>query len=178
MTNRYEFILAGSGGQGLVMMGILIGQAANEDGYQVAQSQSYGIAARGGVSYSELVLSSEPIIYPKVQKPDLILALTAETCQMFRKKYPDTRMIVDADVISQTEETESLVILPLTEYCRRAGDMRVLNLLSIGVIQGFTGCVSTDAMEQTIRARFPQAAGPNLTAFHQGIAIAEARLNR
>lgn len=178
MISRHEFILAGSGGQGLVMMGILIGEAANEDGYHVAQSQSYGIAARGGVSYSELVLSREPIIYPKVQKPDLILALTAETCQMFRKKYPGTRMIVDADIISRTEEAEGLAIFPLTEYCRQVGDMRVLNLLSIGVIQGFTRCVSIDAIEQTIQTHFPQAAEPNLAAFHQGIEIAQARLNR
>ena len=44
---RQEYILAGSGGQGLVMMGIILGQAAAEEGYTVAQTQSYGIATRG-----------------------------------------------------------------------------------------------------------------------------------
>lgn len=174
MSNRKEFVLAGSGGQGLVMMGILLGQAANEDGYTVAQSQSYGIAARGGVSFSEVVISDEPIVYPKTTHPDLILALTQETYELFRRKYPDCLIVVDAGAVAVPEGDSHIRALPLTGYCRTVGTMRVLNLLGIGVVQGLTNIISNRTIEDTIRARFPKARKANLAAFHKGIEFVSA----
>ena len=174
MTKKWEFIMAGSGGQGLVMMGILLGQAANEDGYIVAQTQSYGIAARGGVSYSEVIISDDTIVYPKTTNPDLILTLTEETYKMFRKKYPEKVIVVDSATVSVPDSEENVISMPLTEYCRSVGDMRVLNLLAIGVIQGFTGVMSVETVEDTIRSRFPKASEANLAAFHKGIELAVA----
>lgn len=172
MSKRKEFILAGSGGQGLVMMGILLGHAANEDGYTVAQSQSYGIAARGGVSFSEVVISDDVIVYPKTSRPDLILALTQETYEMFHRKYPNCLIVVDADAVCVPDGEANAVSLPLTGYCREIGNMRILNLLGIGVVQGFTDVISNEAMEETIRERFPTACEANLAAFHKGIEFA------
>lgn len=168
MAKKQELILAGSGGQGLVMMGILLGQAANEAGYTVAQTQSYGIAARGGVSYSEVVISEEEIIYPKVTDPDMILALTEETYWLFRRKYPEKKILVDADAIDPKDDPNARA-LPLSTYCREVGDMRVLNLLSIGVVLGATAAIPREAVEQTIAQRFPKATEINLAAFHRGI---------
>ena len=174
MSKRKEFVLAGSSGQGLVMMGILLGQAANQDGYTVAQSQSYGIAARGGVSFSEVVISDDVIVYPKTSNPDLILALTQETYEMFHKKYPDCLIVVDSDAVSVPEDEKNARSLPLTGYCRKVGNMRVLNLLGIGVVQGFTNAISNKAMEDTIQERFPKECEANLAAFHKGIEFAVA----
>lgn len=172
MSRRKEFILAGSGGQGLVMMGILLGQAASEDGYLVAQSQSYGIAARGGVSFSEVVISRELIVYPKVRTPDFILALTQETYDMFYKKYPECTIVADADSVSIEKTMSRSISLPLTKTCREMGSLRVLNLLGIGVVQGFTRMISDQAIEHTIREHFPLACEINLAAFHKGIELA------
>ncbi len=174
MTKHREYILAGTGGQGLVMMGVLLGRAASDDGYHVAQSQSYGIAARGGVSYSEVVISPEEIVYPKVTAPELILALTEETYRLFRKKYPKCKIVVDADEVAVPDEDTNTVSLSLTGYCRQVGDMRVLNLLAIGVVVGFTGAVSREAIEKTICDRFPRATEANLNAFYYGVKMAQS----
>lgn len=168
---RVEFILAGSGGQGLVMMGILIGQAASADGHFVAQTQTYGIATRGGVSYSEVVISDEAIIYPKSTVPNLILTLTEETYHLFRSKYPEAYIVADDEFVISAGD-EHAVALPLTRYCREKGDMRILNMLAIGVVQGVYGVISEVAMERTITERFPKAKQANLDAYREGVKMA------
>lgn len=171
--HRTEFVLAGSGGQGLVMMGILLGQAASADGHHVAQTQTYGIATRGGVSYSEVVISDEAIVYPKTTDPDLILTLTEETYHLFRNKYPEAPIVADDEefALSPTADMHT-ISMPLTRYCREKGDMRILNMLAIGVVQGIRDVVSEGTMERMIAERFPKAKQANLDAYHKGIAMA------
>ena len=66
MTERFEIRLAGTGGQGAILAGILLADAAVRDGKNVVQTQSYGPEARGGASRSEVVISTQEIHYPKV----------------------------------------------------------------------------------------------------------------
>jgi len=80
---HFEVILAGTGGQGLILSGILLADAAILEGKNVVQTQSYGIASRGGLSLAEVIIDTEEIIFQQVQKPDCILALTEEAA----KKY-------------------------------------------------------------------------------------------
>lgn len=168
---RSEYILAGSGGQGLVMMGILLGEAANREGYTVAQTQSYGIATRGGVSFSEVVFSDREILYPKTMSPDLILVLTEETYVKFRGMYPDCKIFADRDAVPAGEKDPHVVSLPLSDYCRSAGNMRVLNLLAVGVVLGAAGLLSAGTMEEIIRRKFPSDYTANAAALHAGIAL-------
>ncbi len=168
---RREYILAGSGGQGLVMMGILLGEAANKEGYTVAQTQSYGIATRGGVSFSEVVVSDGEILYPKTTSPDLILVLTAETYVKFRGMYPGCRMIVDRDAAPAGGEDPNAAFLPLSDYCRSVNNMRVLNLLAVGAVLGAEDLLSASTMEEIIREKFPKAYEANAVALHEGIAL-------
>ncbi len=80
---RYEVILAGSGGQGLVLSGIMLGEAAILEDRVVVQTQSYGIASRGGLSLAEVIIDQQEIIYQQVQAPDIILTLTEEALEKF-----------------------------------------------------------------------------------------------
>src|SRR3974390_858077 len=82
-TSHREIILAGTGGQGLIVSGILLAEAAMLEGKNVAQTQSYGIASRGGLSLAEVVIDEEEIIFQQVRTPDCVLALTEEAA----KKY-------------------------------------------------------------------------------------------
>jgi 2-oxoglutarate ferredoxin oxidoreductase subunit gamma len=66
---KYEVVLAGSGGQGLIVAGVLLGLAATRHGLYVAQTQSYGVSARGGYCHAEAVISEEEILYPKPAPP-------------------------------------------------------------------------------------------------------------
>ena len=80
---RVEFRLSGSGGQGLLLAGIVLAEAAIEDGKNAIQTQSYGPEARGGSSKAEVIISDEDIDYPKATDPDYLLALTDDAYRTY-----------------------------------------------------------------------------------------------
>lgn len=176
MAKKWEIVLAGSGGQGLVMAGVLLGQAATNEGYFVAQTQSYGIATRGGVSFSEVVINEEEIVYPKTTMPDVTLALTEETFHMFyREKDLQSLIIIDSDSIPGQGEKKNVISLPLTKYCREIGNPGVINLLGLGAVVGLTDFLSIRTMEETIKKRFPKKYEKNLAAFRKGFHLTAFR---
>jgi len=86
MKERIEICLSGAGGQGLILAGIILAEAAGiYDRKEAVQTQSYGPEARGGASRSEVVISNNPIDYPKVIKSDILLALTQAACDNYVK---------------------------------------------------------------------------------------------
>jgi 2-oxoglutarate ferredoxin oxidoreductase subunit gamma len=119
MGSRYEIRLSGSGGQGLILMGIILAEAIGiYNGKYVAQTQSYGPEARGGSSKSEVVVSDEEIDYPKAMKLDLLLAMNQKSCDEF---YPDLKpdglLIVDSTFVAQLP-TPKVFQIPFTRMAR------------------------------------------------------------
>ncbi|HLE09435.1 MAG TPA: 2-oxoacid:acceptor oxidoreductase family protein, partial [Thermodesulfobacteriota bacterium] len=89
MEKRYELRFSGSGGQGMILAGIIMAEAASIYGDKIAvQSQSYGPESRGGASKAEVIISNVPIDYPKATSIDCMLALTQEACT---KYYSDIK---------------------------------------------------------------------------------------
>ena len=79
--SRYEIRFSGSGGQGLILAGVIFAEGASiYDKKNAVQSQSYGPEARGGASKSEVIISDETIHFPKATLIDLQLSLTQEAC--------------------------------------------------------------------------------------------------
>lgn len=110
MANRYEIRLSGSGGQGLIVAGIILAEAAGiHDGKYVCQTQSYGPEARGGASKAEVVISEEEIDYPKAIKPDVLLAMNQKACDAyFFDMKPDGMLVVDSTFVKQLPTTRDL----------------------------------------------------------------------
>lgn len=177
MVERYEIRLAGSGGQGLVLAGVILAEAAAiHDGFYAVQSQSYGPEARGGASKSEVILGSEPISYPKAVHPDLLLALTQESFDKYAKAVRKGGLvIVDSDAVEGSpSDGYRLVSLPITELARtEVGREMVVNIVSLGVIQGITGLVSAEAIKKSIAGRVPKGTEQvNYKALQVGIEAA------
>ena len=82
MSDRYEIRFAGSGGQGVILASVIVGEAAAlfDEGWDSVQSQSYGPEARGGSCKADVVLSKGEIDYPKAVKPNLQVILTQKAC--------------------------------------------------------------------------------------------------
>ncbi|MCL1984993.1 MAG: 2-oxoacid:acceptor oxidoreductase family protein, partial [Betaproteobacteria bacterium] len=75
MTERYRFLFSGSGGQGVISMGILLAEAAVlHDGLIAVQTQSYGPEARGGATRCDVIVSNGPVHFPKVIQPNILIA--------------------------------------------------------------------------------------------------------
>jgi len=158
MAYRYEIRLSGSGGQGLILMGIILAEAIGiYDGKYVAQTQSYGPEARGGSSKSEVIVSDEEIDYPKAIRLDLLLAMNQKSCDEF---YPDLKpeglLIVDSTFITQIPTLKAFQV-PFTRLAReKFGREVVANIIALGALSHLTPIVSAKAVESAVLARVPK----------------------
>ena len=158
MGNRYEIRLSGSGGQGLILMGIILAEAIGiYDGKYVAQTQSYGPEARGGSSKSEVVVSDEEIDYPKAMKLDLLLAMNQKSCDEF---YPDLKpdglLIVDSTFVTQLP-TPKVFQIPFTRMARETFKKEVVaNIIALGALSQLSPIVTPKAIESAVLARVPR----------------------
>jgi len=181
MKNRYEIRLAGSGGQGLILAGIILAEAAGiYDGKFVAQTQSYGPAARGGASKAEVVISEEEIDYPKAIKPDVLLAMNQKSLDtyIFDLK-PDGLLIVDATFVQEVPTTR-VVAIPFTEIAReQVGKVVAANIVALGALAVLTKAVSLKSLKAAVLGRIPKGTEElNKKALQAGIAAAKEILAR
>jgi len=158
MAYRYEIRLSGSGGQGLILMGIILAEAIGiYDGKYVAQTQSYGPEARGGSSKSEVIVSDEEIDYPKAMSVDLLLAMNQKSCDEF---YPDLKpeglLIVDSTFVIQVPTPKAFQI-SFTRIAREKFKREVVaNIIALGALSQLTPVVSAKAIESAVLARVPK----------------------
>jgi 2-oxoglutarate ferredoxin oxidoreductase subunit gamma len=173
---RYEICLSGSGGQGIITAAILLAEAAGVyDGNYACQSQSYGPEARGGASKAEVVISNLPIDYPKVRRPDLLLAMNQESCDLyFPTLKPQGLLVVDARLVTQLP-ADRAVAIPFTQIAReKMGNAIVSNMVALGAIGRLSKAVTLKGLEAALLARVPQGTEEmNLAALHAGIDAAE-----
>ena len=176
MSFRYEIRLSGSGGQGIILMGIILAEAIGVyDGKCVAQTQSYGPEARGGSSKSEVIVGDEEIDYPKAMKPDLLLAMNQKSCDEF---YPDHKpeglLIVDSTFVTQIPTTKGFQI-PFTRIAREKFKREVVaNIIALGALSHLSPMVSPKAMEAAVLARVPKGTEKlNRDALKAGMAAAK-----
>ncbi len=178
MSFRYEFRLSGSGGQGLILAGKILAEAAAiYDGKNATQSQSYGPEARGGSSRSEVIVSDEEIDYPKAVNIDLLLCFTQEACDKYHNDVKDAGiLLVDKSFVTNIPEGKYKVYAaPITETAEtKVGKALVANIVALGIITELTGIISKGAVESAILSRVPKGTEDlNLKAFNKGIEIAQ-----
>ncbi|MCX7822085.1 MAG: 2-oxoacid:acceptor oxidoreductase family protein [Syntrophobacterales bacterium] len=177
MGYRYEVRLSGSGGQGLILAGIILAEAAGiYDGKYVCQSQSYGPEARGGASKSEVIISDEEIDYPKALKPDVLLAMNQSSCDLyFFDLKPNGTFIVDSTFVRQVPTTK-VISIPFTAMARKElGKEVVANVVALGSLVYITGVVSLKSLESALINRAPSGTEElNLRAMELGVQLAKA----
>ncbi|MEN8097648.1 MAG: 2-oxoacid:acceptor oxidoreductase family protein [Chloroflexota bacterium] len=155
---RYEVCLAGSGGQGMILAGIILAEAAAiYDDLNAVQTQSYGPAARGGASRTEIIISTEVIHYPKIIKANLLLTMSQEACdKYFFDLRPDGQLVVDTEFVSRIPSS-SAIALPITQIARKVtGKAITANIVALGVIGGASGIVSKKALIDAVTSRAPK----------------------
>jgi len=172
---RFEIRLSGSGGQGLILAGVILAQAIGVgDGKNAVQTQSYGPEARGGASRADVVISDGEIFYPKTMKLDMLLALTQEACD---KYYPDMKeggtLIVDSNMVTQVP-CKKYYGFPFTRLAREEiGHIMVANVIALGAITELTGVVSKEAIQEAVLTRAPRGTEEkNKKALELGMKIA------
>ncbi len=176
MAYRFEIRLGGSGGQGIILMGIILAEAVGlYEGRYVAQTQSYGPEARGGSSKAEVVVSDEEIDYPKVTRPDILLAMNQKSLDDFYEDLkPGGFVIVDSTFVAQLPPAVTFAI-PFTRIAREKFKREmVANIVALGALTVLTPIVSARAMEAALLGRVPKGTAElNRAALKAGITAAK-----
>lgn len=173
---RYDIRLSGSGGQGIIIMGIILAEAIGiYDGKYVAQTQSYGPEARGGSSKAEVVMSDDEIDYPKAIRLDLLLAMNQKSCDDYLPDLkPEGTLIVDSTFVTQLSVPDAFEI-PFTRIAReKLKREMVANIVALGALSQLTGIVSKRAIQAAVLGRVPKGTEAlNREALRAGIAAAK-----
>lgn len=176
LEDRYEVRLAGEGGQGMILAGVILAEAAAVyDGLNAVQTQSYGPEARGGASRSEVILAKGEIDYPKIMTADLLLCMSQEACDKFYEQVKEEGLIVvDSNNVSRIPSRRAVAV-PITEIAQEStGRAITSSIVALGLIIGLTGVVSRHALEQAVRNRVPAGTEElNLKALAAGFSEAE-----
>jgi 2-oxoglutarate ferredoxin oxidoreductase subunit gamma len=170
---RYEVILAGSGGQGLVLAGIMLGEAAMLEGKVVSQTQTYEAASRGGFSMAEVIIDRQEIIYQQVQEPDFILALTGETLEKYASFAEKGVPVYYDTTLAKARTGANLAGYPFTKIASDLGKVTAVNVLALGAMIAVIPVVKAESLSRVIRKRFKgKALELNLMAMQAGIELA------
>jgi len=176
MTERLEIRLAGMGGQGMILAGVILADAAIRGNKFAVQTQSYGPEARGGASRSEVIVSDCEIDYPEVIEADVLLCMSQ---QAFDKYYAATKrnglLIVDSTHVKRTP-TMRAIQADFTGWALESTEREITaSVVALGFLVGLTDLFPREALEAAVLARTPKGTGEtNLKAVARGFAEAEA----
>lgn len=159
MKDVWEIQLSGSGGQGMVLAGLILAEAGIIAGKNVVLTQTYGPEARGGATKAEVIIGDGEIDYPKVQHPDLLLAMSQAALDKYGTNLQgESLVLVDStNVTDLTCACGQVVALPLTKIAREeTGNLTMANMVALGALVGLTKVVSEEALEEAVLARIPK----------------------
>jgi len=175
-ASRTEIRLAGEGGQGMILAGIILAEAAAiYDDKNAVQTQSYGPEARGGASKAEVIIGEGEIDYPKVISADVLVAMSQEACDKYASALKKNGLlIVDQEKVGRVPTTRAIKA-PITRLAvETTGKAITANVVALGVLVGLTQIVSRAAIEQAVAARAPKGTvDMNRAALLAGFDIAE-----
>ncbi|RLG83862.1 MAG: pyruvate oxidoreductase [Thermoprotei archaeon] len=177
---KYELVIAGLGGHGIIFMGRVLGYAAILAGKDAVMMTSYSPAQRGGWSKAYIIVSDESISYPVVSEAD---ALVATTLEMLKSEIKWLKkggiLIVDSDLIKDpmvSEEEYRVYKVPARTIAKQeTGNERTSNMVLLGALVGLTGIVEPKHIEESIRTsvRRKELIEPNIRSFISGYNIAK-----
>ncbi|USG99899.1 2-oxoacid:ferredoxin oxidoreductase subunit gamma [Thermococcus argininiproducens] len=160
--------IAGFGGQGVILAGVILGEAAAIEGLNVIQTQDYGSQSRGGHSIADLIISEEPIYDLMVTKADVLLALAQLGYNSTKSSLKeDGLLIVDTELVRPDRD---YIGAPFTRIAEeRTGLALTVNMVALGYLVAKTNVVKKENVEEAIKRRVPRGTEEiNLKAFRIG----------
>lgn len=156
---RCRMVFSGSGGQGVITATIIIAEAAVlYENLNAVQSQSYGAAARGGATRSDVIISESTIDYPKVIQPNVLVCLTQEAYNKFYSMIrPGGLLITDSRyVITQKKVDAQQRELPMFQNVMdKIGKPIVFNICVLGAVMAMVDLVNPEAVMKVLANRIP-----------------------
>jgi len=178
-----EIRIAGFGGQGVILAAAVIGKAKAifQNGF-ATMTQSFGPEARGGSSSAQVILSGEPILYPYVTQPDVLVVMSQEAYTRFNPQLkPGGILIIERDLVRVNGMPPGVRAygVPATRLAEELGRKMVLNIVMVGFFGAVTGLVDKEALRKAVADSVPPAFEKlNLQAFDKGFEYGSQLMHR
>ena len=176
-SGRYSVRVAGFGGQGVITMGYVLANAASlHHTLNALMVQSYGPAARGGSCRADVILSENPIDYPKSDSVDVLVALSFDGYSSFSNNVKDGGVIIyDVGLVEVNEKTDGVCYYGVSglEVARKLGNPLAANMVMLGALQAITGIIPLEALRLSVMDRFPRFVDLNIKALEEGFRLGE-----
>lgn len=160
MKKRLRLVFSGSGGQGVITAAIVLAEAAViYEGVNATQSQSYGAAARGGATRSDIIISDQEINFPVVNQPNILVCLTQQAYTDFSPIIrPGGTLLTDSRFVETAKKVDAKQIeLPIYEKVMETiGKPIVFNVAVLGALLGMVDIVDPDSVLKVIGGRVPK----------------------
>jgi 2-oxoglutarate ferredoxin oxidoreductase subunit gamma len=168
-----ELRIAGFGGQGVILSAIIMGRAASiHQGAFATMTQSFGPEARGGACSAQLVVSDQPILYPYVTQPDILVVMSQEAYTKFAPELKERgTLIVEQDLVRVNDIPIGTKVYscPATRLAEELGKRMVLNSVMVGFFTAVTHLIEADAVRKAVADSVPSGFRElNLRAFEKG----------
>jgi len=176
-----EVVIAGFGGQGIILAGRLLAQTAMKAGKEVTYMPSYGAEVRGGTANCMVIIADEPIACPVVAKPDSLIAMNKASLDKFAPHLKNGGLLVmNSSLIDdepRLDDTVEILKVPADEIAVQLGNPKVANMVALGAYLGKRGHLTADeaaeALPDVLAERYHKTIPINIEALHRGARFAQ-----
>ena len=129
-----KIIIAGAGGQGVMLLGKILAEAAMREDKFVTWLPSYGAEVRGGTSHSMVIISDTEIGSPYIERPDSLIIMNAPSLERFKNRIANKGLlIINSSLVSRyTDKNAHVLQYPFTDIAIKLGNIRVANMVALG----------------------------------------------
>ncbi len=173
LKDIYKIKIAGLGGQGMGLLGLIIGRAATIfDGNEALYTQEYGPEARGGASSSAIIISEKKVDVPYFAKPDVLIIMAQAAFRKYKKLlHPGCILIINSDLVKAKDIPEGIKVygIPASRMAEKLGRSIVANIVILGFFTAITDIISLEAAKEALKMSIPKGTEEfNLKAFEKG----------
>lgn len=156
MTER--IIIAGSGGQGIMLLGKILSEAAMRENKFVTWLPAYGAEVRGGTSHCMVVISDKEIGSPYVEKADSLIIMNGPSLTRFKKRIKERGLLIINSSLAPKYKNIKLNVLeqPFSDIAVGLGNIKVANMLALGLFLAKKKVVSLKSVSEVIQAIAPE----------------------
>lgn len=175
-----DVIMAGFGGQGILLIGKMLAYAGMHEGKEVSWLPSYGPEMRGGTANCTVVISDKPVGSPVIRSPRAVVAMNLPSLEKFETDLRSGGLLlINTSLINRGTTRDDLTVIevPANEIATELGNPRGANMVALGAYLGATDAVSVDEVIEVIRQTFaakPAVIDVNIEALRKGYDLGAA----
>lgn len=169
-----DVIMAGFGGQGILLIGKVLAYAAMSAGKEVSWLPSYGPEMRGGTCNCTVVISDRPVGSPVIRSPRAVLAMNLPSLDKFEREVrPGGLLLINTSLVNRQPRRQDVTVIqvPANQIANDIGNPRAANMVALGAYVGATEAVSLEQIESVLESSFagkPKILDANLEALRRG----------